>query len=121
MSDLTLNHTPRYAFVIDPERCIDCRACMVACRAEWETPLSQTRIWVRDGGVKGMFPNLAQQFVPFQCQHCEVPVCVDACPTGATFQREDGLVVIDTDACIGCGLCVDACPYSVRFIMNFNK
>lgn len=122
MSSTTLNrsiapaHTPRYAFVIDPGRCIDCRACMVACRAEWETPLGQTRIWVRDSGVQGIYPDLSQQFVPYQCQHCEDPVCVEACPTGATFQREDGLVVIDSDACIGCGLCVEACPYGARFL-----
>ncbi|HEC22119.1 MAG TPA: 4Fe-4S dicluster domain-containing protein [Chloroflexi bacterium] len=110
------NYTPRYAFVIDPRRCIDCRACLVACRAEWETPLGQTRIWVRDSGVLGEFPNLERQFIPFQCQHCENPWCVEACPTGATFQREDGLVLIDEEACIGCGFCVEACPYHVRFI-----
>ncbi len=112
------NYTPRYAFVIDARRCIDCRACLVACRAEWDTPLGQTRIWVRSSGVKGEFPNLSQEFIPFNCQHCEDPWCVQACPTGATFQREDGLVLIDEDACIGCGFCVEACPYHVRFINN---
>ncbi len=111
-----LAYTPRYVFVIDPARCIDCRACLVACRAEWETPLGQTRIWVRDSGVQGKFPELTQQFIPYNCQHCEQPVCVEACPTGATYQREDGLVVIDEEACIGCGFCVEACPYYARFI-----
>ena len=108
--------TPRYAFVIDAARCIDCRACLVACRAEWETPLGQTRIWVRTGGVQGTFPNLSQEFVPYQCQHCEDPWCIQACPTGATFQRADGLVLVNTDACIGCGFCVEACPFHARFI-----
>ncbi len=107
---------PRYGFVIDPRRCIDCRACLVACRAEWDTPLGQTRIWVRDSGVSGQFPNLKQQFVPYQCQHCENPPCVAACPTGATYKRDDGIVVIDEAACIGCGFCIAACPYQVRFI-----
>jgi tetrathionate reductase subunit B len=107
---------PRYAFVIDPERCIDCRACLVACRAEWKTPLGQTRIWVRDSGVKGQFPNLERDFLPFQCQHCQDPWCVQACPTGATYQRDDGIVMIDENACIGCGFCVENCPYHVRFI-----
>lgn len=110
------NRIPRYAFVIDPARCIDCRACLVACRAEWDTPLGQTRIWVRDSGVQGSFPDLRQEFAPYQCQHCMDPWCVDACPTGATYQRDDGIVMIDTDACIGCGFCVEGCPYHVRFI-----
>ncbi len=106
----------RYAFVIDPARCIDCRACLVACRAEWNTPPGQTRIWVHTDGPQGTFPNLRQTYVPAQCHHCEDPWCVDACPTGATFKREeDGLVLIDENACIGCGLCVNACPFQARF------
>ncbi len=105
----------RYAFVIDPARCIDCRACMVACRAEWNTPAGFTRLWVHSDGPKGTFPNLSQTYVPVQCHHCEDPWCVQACPTGATYKREDGLVLINEAACIGCGLCVNACPYQVRF------
>lgn len=109
-------YTPRYGFVIDVERCIDCRACLVACRAEWETPLGQTRIWVRTSGLQGELPNLSQAYIPYNCQHCEDPWCVEACPTGATYKREDGLVLVDEDACIGCGFCVEACPYHARFI-----
>ncbi len=105
----------RYGYVIDSARCIDCRACLVACRAEWQVPEGQTRIWVNSSGLKGTFPNLSQQFVPFQCQHCRDAPCLDACPTGATYRREDGLVMIDEEACIGCGLCVKACPYDARF------
>ncbi|MFN8373044.1 MAG: 4Fe-4S dicluster domain-containing protein [Anaerolineae bacterium] len=106
----------RYGFVIDPARCIDCRACLVACHAEWNTPPGQTRIWVHSDGPQGEFPNLSQTFVPAQCHHCEDPWCVQACPTGATYKRdEDGLVLIDSEACIGCGLCVNACPFQARF------
>jgi tetrathionate reductase subunit B len=107
----------KYGFVIDPTRCIDCRACLVACRAENNVPLDHTRIWVYDMGVQGTFPNLTQQFVPYNCMHCDAPPCVDVCPSQATYKRaEDGIVVIDEQACIGCGLCVSACPYHARFI-----
>src|SRR4030067_476340 len=86
----------KYGFVIDPKRCIDCRACLVACRAENNVPLNQTRIWVYDQGVQGSFPNLSQQFVPYNCMHCDEPPCVEACPSQATYKRpEDGLGVID--------------------------
>jgi tetrathionate reductase subunit B len=105
----------RYGFVIDPRRCIDCRACLVACRAEWNIPAGQTRNWVHTDGPQGTFPTVSQTWVPAQCHHCEDPWCVEACPTGATYKREDGLVVINEDACIGCGLCVNACPYQARF------
>ena len=111
------NSVKKYAFVIDPRRCIDCRACLVACRAENDVPMDNTRIWVYDQGVVGEFPNLTQQFVPYNCMHCDNPPCVDACPSQATFKRqEDGIVVIDQEACIGCGLCLPACPYHVRYI-----
>ena len=107
----------KYGFVIDPTRCIDCRACLVACRAENHVPLNHTRIWVYDQGVQGTFPNLSQQFVPYNCMHCDEPPCVEACPSQATYKRpEDGIVVIDQEACIGCGLCVQACPYHVRYL-----
>jgi len=114
MSDVRRD-VKRYGFVIDPARCIDCRACLVACRAQWQVPKGKTRIWVNSTGVQGEFPNLKQQFVPTQCQHCGDAPCLDACPTGATYRREDGLVMIDEEACIGCGLCVNACPYDARF------
>ncbi|MGX9079846.1 4Fe-4S dicluster domain-containing protein, partial [Klebsiella pneumoniae] len=50
------------------------------------------------------------------CNHCAEPACLDVCPTGATFQRDDGIVVVNNDWCVGCGYCVQACPYDARFI-----
>jgi len=107
----------RYGFVIDVSRCIDCRACLVACRVENEVPLPHTRIWVKDQGLQGTFPDLARSFVPYNCMHCEHPPCVEVCTSGATYKDPDnGLVLVDQDACIGCGLCVEACPYDARYL-----
>jgi tetrathionate reductase subunit B len=106
-----------YAFVIDISRCIDCRACLVACSVENQVPENHTRIWVQDQGVQGQFPNLSRQFVPYNCMHCENPPCTEVCVSGATYKDpENGLVLVDQEACIGCGYCVSACPYSARYI-----
>jgi len=108
---------PRYGFVIDVARCIDCRACLVACRAENQVPLGNTRIWVRDLGLQGAFPDLSQTYVPTNCMHCDEPPCVEVCTSGATYKDpETGLVLVDQEACIGCGLCVEACPYDARYL-----
>jgi tetrathionate reductase subunit B len=107
----------RYGFVIDVSRCIDCRACLVACSVENRVPMNHTRIWVHDLGVVGEFPNLRQTFVPYNCMHCENPPCVEVCVSGATYKDpENGLVLVDQEACIGCGFCVEACPYDARYL-----
>ena len=107
----------KYGFVIDVSRCIDCRACLVACSVENNVPMDHTRIWVHDLGVQGEFPNLTQTFVPYNCMHCDEPPCIEVCASGATYKDEtNGLVLVDQEACIGCGYCVEACPYSARYL-----
>ncbi len=110
----TKNH---YAFVIDVSRCIDCRACMVACSVENNVPMDHTRNWVYDQGVNGNWPSLSRTFVPYNCMHCDNPPCTEVCVSGATYKDPvTGLVLVNQDACIGCGYCVDACPYGARYI-----
>jgi tetrathionate reductase subunit B len=107
----------KYGFVIDVARCIDCRACLVACSVENNVPLDHTRIWVHDLGVQGEFPNLTRSFVPYNCMHCDNPPCVEVCVSSATYKdKTNGLVLVDQEACIGCGYCVAACPYSARYL-----
>jgi tetrathionate reductase subunit B len=106
-----------YAFVIDVSRCIDCRACQVACSVENNVPMENTRIWIQDLGVQGEFPELQHTFVPYNCMHCDNPPCTEVCVSGATYKDEQtGLVLVDQEACIGCGFCVDACPYNTRYL-----
>ncbi|CAA7600429.1 4Fe-4S ferredoxin-type, iron-sulphur binding domain protein [Acididesulfobacillus acetoxydans] len=108
--------TVRMGFVIITSRCIDCDACMVACRAENEVPIGFTRNWVRDSGAVGKFPIVKQMFEPGNCMHCEKPSCLSVCPTGATYKRADGIVLVDDTKCIGCKYCIEACPYDARFL-----
>ncbi|MBI5029897.1 MAG: 4Fe-4S dicluster domain-containing protein [Chloroflexi bacterium] len=105
----------RWGFVIEPKRCIDCKACMVACEIENAVPLGKHRNWIGQIGPTGTFPVLGMKFEPGNCMHCENPPCERVCPTGATYQREDGIVLVDYDRCIGCRYCMQACPYDARY------
>ncbi len=107
----------RYGFVMDVSRCIDCRSCLVACSVENSVPLNHTRIWVHDQTVQGNFPHLTRPFFPYNCMHCDNPPCIQVCVSGATYKDPaNGLVLVDQDACIGCGFCVKACPYDTRYL-----
>lgn len=110
----------RLAMVIDLRKCTGCHACSVACKAEFGVPLGVWRSWVKIE-EKGSFPHTARIFLPRLCNHCDEPPCVKVCPSGATFQRDDGLVKIDEKICIGCKLCIAACPYKARFLHPFKK
>jgi len=96
----------RYGFVMLTARCIDCKACTVACRAENEVPIPNSRNWVHSGGIEGVFPDLHQTFQPGNCMHCDNPPCVRVCPTGASYKREDGIVEINQEKCVGCQYCI---------------
>ena len=101
------------AFLFDATRCIDCRACMVACSVENNIAMDQTRIWVSGIGLKGEYPNLTRATMVYHCMHCEYPDCVSACPVGAHSKRPDGPTVYDPNKCIGCRSCMNACPFDV--------
>lgn len=116
----------RYGMAIDLTRCFGCHTCSVACKSFNNLP---NEIWwnriLTVGGegidtAEGTFPNLKMQHLPVNCQHCENAPCVKACPVGATYQREDGIVIQDYDKCIGCRMCMVACPYNARSF-NFKK
>jgi tetrathionate reductase subunit B len=106
----------RYAMITDLRRCVACHACTAACNGEWDVPAGHARTRVRPTPVSGIFPNLASSVYVSQCNHCDRPSCVPACPSGATYQSEDGVVQVNKDVCIGCGFCVEACPYTARYL-----
>jgi tetrathionate reductase subunit B len=102
--------------VTDLRACVGCHACTVACNAEWGVPAGQARTEVRATPVTGTFPSLQASHYVSQCNQCDHPPCVAACPSGATSQSASGIVTIDTHLCIGCGFCAAACPYDARHI-----
>jgi len=104
----------RYGMVIDLRRCTGCRACVVACKAEHGVRLGGFRTWVSEKET-GEYPAVSRHFLPALCNHCDDPPCRRVCPTGATYKRDDGIVAIDHDLCIGCRHCMGACPYSARY------
>jgi len=110
----------RWGMVIDLNRCVGCQTCTIACKHANDTPPGVQ--WRRVIDIEqGKFPDVERLFLVTGCQHCAEPPCVPVCPTGATQQRDDGLVTMDYDVCIGCAYCAVSCPYQARTIVHEAK
>ena len=126
----------RFAMVIDSGACIGCRRCMFACKEENNTPDTISPLWIeafelesgvtvsghpsledlkeRNAASYTQSPKEGKWYLTVHCNHCANPPCVKVCPTGATYKDKDGLVPMNYEICIGCRMCVVACPYSAR-------
>jgi Fe-S-cluster-containing dehydrogenase component/formate-dependent nitrite reductase membrane component NrfD len=102
-------------FVLDQRACIGCHACTVACKAEHGVELGVFRTWVKYI-EHGTFPDVQRSFSVLRCNQCTDAPCVTACPTTALFKRDDGIVDFDPERCIGCKVCMNACPYDALYI-----
>ncbi|HDX1016704.1 TPA: tetrathionate reductase subunit TtrB [Pasteurella multocida] len=111
----------RYAMLVDLRRCIGCQSCTVSCGIENATPIGEFRTTVRQYEVTDEKQVVNNVLLPRLCNHCDNPPCVPVCPVQATYQRKDGIVVVDNERCIGCAYCVQACPYDARFINEETK
>jgi sulfur reductase FeS subunit len=112
---------PHYAMVIDLNTCVGCNSCMAACAMENETPVwsNKWRTYVHDIEV-GSGDDIRRRFFPRLCNHCDNPPCMSVCPTGATRKMDNGIVLVDDEACMGCGACAMACPYDARYDFNYD-
>jgi anaerobic dimethyl sulfoxide reductase subunit B (iron-sulfur subunit) len=106
------------AFHVDLSSCIGCKACQIACidKHDLQTGQLWRRVYEYSGGdwvQKGnaYINSVFTYYVSIGCQHCEDPICVEVCPTRAMHKREDGIVLVDTQICVGCRYCQWACPY----------
>ncbi|MFH0864920.1 MAG: 4Fe-4S dicluster domain-containing protein [Bacteroidota bacterium] len=128
-----------YGFGFDIEKCIGCGNCALACKKENDIPVEPFffRTWVEqyttkndettviespNGGIDGFKQSVPEEdifksyFVPKTCNHCAKSPCEQVCPVGATFITPDGVVLIDEKYCLGCGYCIQACPYGCRYM-----
>ncbi len=109
IKDFKYKHS--YCMVILEDRCIDCERCMDACRKTWDVPEYGYRTRILEVEKRGH-----KSFMPVLCFHCDFAPCVVACPTQASHKRkEDGIVLVDPKKCIGCKVCMLACPYDARY------
>lgn len=100
--------------VIDTLKCVGCSDCVVACQTENDVPIGYCRDWITET-VDGSYPNLNLELKSERCNHCDSAPCVRCCPTGASHSVAGGIVMVTANECIGCGACIESCPYDARF------
>jgi Fe-S-cluster-containing dehydrogenase component len=133
MSNEVEKKEKRLGLVIDLDTCVGCHACAISCK-QWNTsgttgslvdnnPYEEEPNGVFFNRIRhyemGDYPNSKTVNFPMSCMHCEDAACVTVCPTGASYKRkEDGIVLVDQDKCMGCNYCSWACPYGARELDN---
>jgi molybdopterin-containing oxidoreductase family iron-sulfur binding subunit len=117
-----VSNEKRWGMLIDTTKCHqECNGCVNACVTEHglieETRLEIKAQWIRKVSLRDK--QTGKEFsLPMLCQHCQYPPCTDVCPTGASFKRADGIVLVDKHICIGCRYCMMACPYKARSFIH---
>lgn len=107
----------KFVMVVDLAKCKNALKCQQACNKGHY--ITGDNAWLKIYKMQET-EKTAPYFMPTQCQHCDKPPCVKVCPVDATFKRQDGIVLIDNERCIGCRFCMAACPYSIR-VFNWKE
>ncbi|MBS1854342.1 MAG: 4Fe-4S dicluster domain-containing protein [Acidobacteria bacterium] len=113
----------QYGWLLDPKRCIECRACETACK-QWNNVATGVNVRYRQVNVReaGQYPAVSTTALSLACNHCENAWCVKVCTVHAITRRADGIVLIDESKCFGCRMCEKFCPYQVpKFNSLTNK
>lgn len=112
----------KYGMIHDSNLCIGCQACSIGCRAENNIPdgVYRLQVWI-NGPQKLSDGSFMYDYHRQSCVHCEHTPCVSVCPTGASWVNSDGIVLVNTDLCVGCLYCVAACPYQARYVHPETK
>ena len=110
----------RYGMLINTKKCVGCYACRLACQAKNHLEPGESFIKFHELET-GTYPNVYNEIVPTQCQHCEDAPCAAVCPTHATYVTDSGVVLVDEEKCIGCKMCIAACPYGARSFNPITK
>jgi len=106
----------KFVMVIDLAKCNNARSCVESCQKAHQLDYQEEfmKILLIQNNEED-----APYWFPKPCFHCDEPPCVTVCPTGATFKRDDNIVLVDNNRCIGCKFCITSCPYSAR-IFNWG-
>ena len=99
-----------YKFLIDPDRCLGCSACEAACKEGYDLEIGIRRRKVVEI-EHGSFPNVKRRYFSMACFHCDDAPCMRVCRMNAIYKREDGIVLVNKNLCVGCGYCLYACPF----------
>ena len=101
----------KYSILFRRNACLGCQACEIACKQEHDIPVGPRWIRVFTVGPHEKHEKLRLTFRQVRCMHCGEPPCIDVCPRNAITKRSDGIVLIDEELCIGCGACIEECPF----------
>lgn len=118
----TFSYKPHYSMVVHQDRCTGCGKCVTACRQVNNVPDDGYRNTIYKRKTDGNIPARSIEFMPVLCNHCNRPPCVRVCPSKAIYKdKQNGIVKVNAEMCIGCKACMASCPYNALYYKQASK